>query len=385
MKIVFVSNYFNHHQKPFSDAIYSRIGDDYTFVETMPMSVERQKLGWGQDCLPKYVVPYTIYHTVPEKIKTLIDTANIVIFGAAPLKLIEDRIKKNKIVFLYSERPLKKSKERWKIPVRLFTWRKAYPQSPNSYMLAASAYTSADFALFGLYRRKCYKWGYFTEVKRYDDINQLIESKHPASILWGARFIEWKHPEISIYVAKRLKAEGYKFTLNMIGNGELQEQIAKQITENGLEDCVHLLGSMKPEQVREHMEQSEIFLFTSDRNEGWGAVLNESMNSACAVVASHAIGAVPFLVKDKKNGLIYKDGDFEDFYRKVKHLLDYPDERMEISKNAYYTMINEWNAEKAACRFIELSERILGGDKKPSLYSNGVCSRAEIMRDDWMK
>ena len=49
------------------------------------------------------------------------------------------------------------------------------------------------------------------------------------------------------------------------------------------------------------MEKSEIFLFTSDKGEGWGAVLNESMNSACAVVASHAIGSVPFLLKDGEN------------------------------------------------------------------------------------
>ena len=57
------------------------------------------------------------------------------------------------------------------------------------------------------------------------------------------------------------------------------------------------------------MEKTGIFLFTSDRQEGWGAVLNEAMNSGCAVVASHLIGAVPFLKKKKKNGLVYSSGD----------------------------------------------------------------------------
>jgi hypothetical protein len=36
---------------------------------------------------------------------------------------------------------------------------------------------------------------------------------------------------------------------------------------------------MPPEEVRVHMEQSNIYLFTSDFGEGWGAVLNEAMNS----------------------------------------------------------------------------------------------------------
>ena len=34
------------------------------------------------------------------------------------------------------------------------------------------------------------------------------------------------------------------------------------------------------------MEKADIFLFTSDRREGWGAVANEAMNSACALVVS---------------------------------------------------------------------------------------------------
>lgn len=32
MKIVFLSNYFNHHQKPFSDAMVTLIGEDYIFI-----------------------------------------------------------------------------------------------------------------------------------------------------------------------------------------------------------------------------------------------------------------------------------------------------------------------------------------------------------------
>lgn len=54
--------------------------------------------------------------------------------------------------------------------------------------------------------------------------------------------------------------------------------------------------------VREHMEDADIFLFTSDYNGGRGAVLNESMNSGCMVAASHAIGSVPFLLEDGKRG-----------------------------------------------------------------------------------
>jgi len=133
------------------------------------------------------------------------------------------------------------------------------------------------------------------------------------------------------------------------------------------------------------MEESEIFLFTSDRNEGWGAVLNEAMNSACAVVASHSIGSVPFLIQDYENGLIFKDGQADDLYKKVKFLLDNPTLRKKISMNAYETIYKQWNASNAAKRLILLSKEILSGNKKAEPFKDSVCSKAEKLRDNWYK
>ena len=158
-------------------------------------------------------------------------------------------------------------------------------------MLCAGAFTYADFAKHGSFINKAYKWGYFPETKRYESIERLVEKKKKNSILWCGRFIDWKHPDDALCVAERLKAAGYSFALNIIGAGELEPKLKSMIEQYGLNDCVHMLGAMPPENVREYMESSQIYIFTSDRSEGWGAVLNESMNSGCAVVASDAIGA----------------------------------------------------------------------------------------------
>ena len=269
--------------------------------------------------------------------------------------------------------------------MRAYRFYKKYGRHKNVRLLCASAYTAADFAKTRTFIGKAYKWGYFPEIKQHEDIDALIEKKQPATLLWVARFLPVKHPDVPVEIAKRLKADGYSFTLNMIGNGELEEQIRQRIAEENLSDSVHLLGSMKPEEVRTHMEESEIFLFTSDRGEGWGAVLNESMNSACAVCASHAIGAVPFLLDDGKNGIIYKDGNLDDLYGKVKWLMDHPTERKAISQRAYETMIGEWNAEAAARKFITLAEAVMRGEKAPFPFDSGVCSKAEIIPDGWYK
>ncbi len=70
------------------------------------------------------------------------------------------------------------------------------------------------------------------------------------------------------------------------------------------------------------MERAEIYLFTSDRQEGWGAVLNEAMNSGCAVLTSHEIGATPYLVKDGENGIVFKSRDQKDLNRRLYELME---------------------------------------------------------------
>ena len=47
VKAVFISNYINHHQIPFSNALYEQLGDDYHFIQTEPMEEERIAMGWG--------------------------------------------------------------------------------------------------------------------------------------------------------------------------------------------------------------------------------------------------------------------------------------------------------------------------------------------------
>ena len=385
MKIAFVSNYFNHHQRPFANALHKICEGEYMFVSTSEISSERKSLGYGEKNIPEYV-KYTYKDAEEAKVcQNFIDEADVVIYGSAPYAMLENRLKAGKLTFKYCERPYKKGVSIIKMPMHVLRAYKKYTRFKNFYVLCASAYTPVDFSKMLAFIGKTYKWAYFTEVKKYDNVDEIIGLKHSASILWVARLIGLKHPEIPIAVAKRLKADGYDFKLSMIGNGELEDATRELIEREGVADCVEMLGAMKPHEVREHMEKSEIFLFTSDKNEGWGAVLNESMNSACAVVANSAIGSVPFLINDGENGYIYKDGDVDDIYNKVKSLLDNADERKRLGKNAYKTMAEEWNAENAAEKFVALCKKMLAGEYKPFPYESGVCSKAEILKDNWYK
>ncbi len=389
MRVVFYSNFLNHHQLPFCLAMDRLTGGNFTFVATTPVPVSRMKMGY-HDMNKQYPFVLTTYDSAENErlAERLALESDVIITGSAPEKYTVMRLKKNKLTFRYSERWYKKGMPLVKIPfsfARSLLHHRRFMKRPV-YMLCASAYTAADCARFGNYLGRTYKWGYFPEVKK-QDMDALIERKRGNEkpvLLWVARLLELKHPEAAIHLAERLKRDGVDFELRIIGSGEMEQQISAWIIEKQLEDCVHMLGAMSPEAVRDHMESADIFLFTSDFNEGWGAVLNESMNSGCAVVASHAIGSAPFLIADGKNGFIYRNGDNDGLYERVARLLEKPELREEMGRNAYRTMSDLWNAETAAKRFIELAQALLDG-KDTDLFENGPCSRARVLKNGWYK
>ncbi|MBQ8892258.1 MAG: glycosyltransferase [Bacilli bacterium] len=380
MKITFISNYLNHHQLYFCNEMYKKLGNDFVFIATNTMSNERRKLGY-EDMNDKYDFVVKSYENKKLAYELSVNS-DIVIIGSAPQKYIRERLKKGKITIRYSERIFKSNKKFIRCLPSLIKF-KLYERN-NTYLLCASAYSASDFNKLGLYKNKCYKWGYFPEVKEYSDIENRIKTKDDNSILWAARFIEWKHPEVVVQIAKKLKEDNYNFNIKMIGIGPLENKIKEMIKDNNLEDYIELLGSMSPNKVRKYMEKSKIFLFTSDKNEGWGAVLNESMNSACAVIANDKIGSAPFLIENNKNGLIYEDGNIDDLYKKVKTLLDNNELSTKLGLEAYKSMIDVWNPKTAADRIIELSKFLLE-NKKFEKYTEGpcsyICSNAKLKGD----
>ena len=363
--VVFVSNYLNHHQIPFCHSMYELLKGDFTFIQTEPMEEERIKMGWNQQLSFPYL---RYYYQEPEKCKALILAAKVVLFGGCDdERYIEARLHAKKPVIRISERLYKTGQ--WKAISPRGLKKKYHDHTgyrkDQVYLLCAGAYVPSDFSIVHAYPGKMYRWGYFPETKHYD-IEELLKQKGWLTddkssktcvpyILWAARMIPLKHPELPIEVAKYLKNKGLDFHMEIIGGGVMEEQIKALRKEYGLEDVVTMPGFMPPEKVRESMEKADIFLFTSDREEGWGAVANESMNSGCALVADHMIGAVPYLVKHGENGLIYRDGNMAELFQQTEKLVRDPELCRKLGRQAYQTITDRWNAETAAARLIRLS------------------------------
>lgn len=421
MKIVFVSNYINHHQIPFCEAMRAALGEDYTFIQTEPMEEERVKLGWQQET----ALPYVRHsYEEPEACKQLVFESDVVIWGGVEDEtMLKPRLEAGKPVIRYSERLYKDGQWKAISPRGLrkkYQDHTKYRKAPV-YLLCAGAYVASDFHIIRAYPRKMFKWGYFPACKQYDVDSLMAGKLHGQSIkssagetynrayaekvqeevtkrnaatqvgekqtaggteiLWAARFIDWKHPELVVELAELLAKEREDFHITMIGGGELKERIEASVQEKHLEKYITLAGTKTPEQVREAMEQAPIFLMTSDRQEGWGAVMNEAMNSGCVVIADRMEGATPYLIDHGRNGFAYRKPAAEILAGLVKPLLDSRSYCEQIGRSAYETIAGLWNAQIATERLLCICEDIGAGREPQILWEQGPCSRAEIIKE----
>lgn len=383
MKIIFISNFMNHHQLPLCDFLYKNC-DEFIFVsiESIPQNV--LKFGYTNlDNLP-YVINYTQENS--DRIEKILIDADVAIFGASSDDLLHKRMKFNKLSFIFSERLWKLGTYRRFIPPIRKKVNNRFVQysNKNLYVLCASAFLPYDLSLIGFPVDKCFKWGYFTSV--YENRSEEVILNKPAifTICWVGRFIPLKRGEDLIFSAQILKKKGYKFKIKFIGSGELLDKYTKMINEFKLNDVITVKGNMPQEKVREEMVSSHSLVFTSNYHEGWGAVVNEAMDSGCVPIISHAVGSAPFLVNHKKNGLIYKMGDIKDLTSKIMFLIDNIEERNNYMNESAKTIKNIYNGAVAGKRFIEVSEKILN-EESAELYSSGPMSRAEVIKNDWIK
>ena len=312
------------------------------------------------------------------------------IFGAAPLEFLQTRMSENKLTFHFIERPLKKGYYRKFVPSIRKKINRAYIQYKDKplYVLCASAYTSYDLKICGFNAEKCFRWGYFPFVEQHclDDLISLKNKSDKVELLHAGRLIKLKRSMDNVKAVKHLVKKGItNFRLTIIGEGDQKLKIEKFIKKNHLSEYINLLPFMPTEKLREYMQKASIYLFNSNYREGWGAVVNEAMNSACVVVGSHAAGSVPFLIENEKNGLIYQCGNIKKLSIILENLIINEEYRRKLAINSYETIIREWNSDSAVEKFLKLYNKIINKKEIKIENGNGVCDIAIPLRNNWIK
>jgi glycosyltransferase involved in cell wall biosynthesis len=118
--------------------------------------------------------------------------------------------------------------------------------------------------------------------------------------------------------------------LTLYGEGPYRVFLEQKIRAYKVEDRVSLPGATT--EIEEMLARADLFAFPS-RHEGFPNALCEAMAVGLPVVASNCLGNRT-LVRDGIDGLLVPVGDGAALTEKIAFLIDHPEERQRLSRNA---------------------------------------------------
>ncbi|WP_242117937.1 glycosyltransferase family 4 protein [Aestuariivivens sediminicola] len=179
------------------------------------------------------------------------------------------------------------------------------------------------------------------------------------NVLFVGRLIKLKAPLFSIKIIEKLiKQYNFQVYFNIIGDGKEYDKCFRYITENNLEKFVHLLGEKAPDEVKNYMNSSDIFLFPgicneNGRCEAQGLVIQEAQSMELPVVISDAGGMSEGIINGK-TGFVVNEKDLDGFVDRIIFLIQNPEKRKEMGKAGRLFVVKHYDNEILGNKLLEL-------------------------------
>ncbi|AZJ24440.1 colanic acid biosynthesis glycosyltransferase WcaL (plasmid) [Bacillus wiedmannii bv. thuringiensis] len=144
---------------------------------------------------------------------------------------------------------------------------------------------------------------------------QTLQKKESQNILSVGRLVEKKGHHILMQAFKKIKDEFPKATLTVIGRGELEEYIKSLAIQLNLGNSFRLLNHLPKDQVREQMNNADIFCAASLEAsngdiEGIPNTLKEAMALGVPVISTDHAG-IPELITNNKEGVLVQENNVD--------------------------------------------------------------------------
>ncbi len=146
------------------------------------------------------------------------------------------------------------------------------------------------------------------------------------------RLIALKQIDLLIQAVSRLKDVG----LVVVGDGPERERLEKLAQELGVAERVYFTGMTSKEAMLSFLCACDLFVLNST-HEGFPYVLLEAMSLGLPVVAT-AVGGIPEIVQDGKNGFLIAPNANGELPKKLAMLLSCPSVRKRLAAGAKRTV-----------------------------------------------
>lgn len=201
-------------------------------------------------------------------------------------------------------------------------------------LLSFRAYYGMDAALIPNGRKL------FTKTE-----NQTKEKNVLVSI---ARFTKVKRQDMLARIVRRLEQEGYRFTLQLIGQHQ-DKDVLCAVQAVGC-SCVEIVGEVS--NPLDYLRCADAFLLCST-HEGMPISLIEAM-SAGAIPVCTPVGGIVNMVTNGVCGILSEDSSEDSYYHALKRFLDMQEENKTIMRKQAMHAASAYGIETCACRYEQL-------------------------------
>lgn len=146
--------------------------------------------------------------------------------------------------------------------------------------------------------------------------------------------------------------KGIDLQLLVIGDGPIYKEIENYLSEQQITN-VKMLGFCDQEKLYSYLSRCYCVVFPSEWYEPFGRVIIESFALSKPVIGSD-LGAIPDLITNYNNGLIFKNGNEKSLHKCIKLILDDNMLYDNLCRNAKYTYQNKFSTDKFSDYLIDL-------------------------------
>ncbi len=172
-------------------------------------------------------------------------------------------------------------------------------------------------------------------------------------LLFLGRWVSQKGIYELLEALKSLNQEGNNVVLILIGSCD-NDEILKKINEEDLKNFVIPIGIV--ENTLEFFCASDIFVLPSYA-EGLPIAMLEAMACGLPVVVS-AVGGIPYVVENFKDGILVKPQDSKDLIDKINWCLANPEELKKIGENAKKKIREKYSLDRMTDEYIKIFKKV---------------------------
>jgi glycosyltransferase involved in cell wall biosynthesis len=153
-----------------------------------------------------------------------------------------------------------------------------------------------------------------------------------AKLLWVRSFAEIYNPEMAVQVLHNLKTKGIETSLCMVGPEKDDSFQKTKALATLLNVEVTFTGKLTKHDWIELSKQSDIFINTTNFD-NTPISLIEAMALGMPIVSTN-VGGIPFLIDDKKDGLLVAKNNVEEMVNAIESLVNSSELVQKLTENA---------------------------------------------------